>query len=60
VSLVLPWRLRAQFAARLSDLYAREVPAYATLLRVTQEVDADVVAERGPDAERLRGSAAPT
>jgi len=53
VSLVPPWRLRADFAARLSDVYGREVPAYATLLLLTQEVNADVVAERGRDAERL-------
>ena len=53
MSLLPPWRLRAAFAARLSDVYAREVPAYATLLQLTQEVNADVVAERGQDAQRL-------
>ncbi|TQS46215.1 VOC family protein [Cryptosporangium phraense] len=34
-------------------MYGREVPAYTTLLRVSAEVNADVLAERGADAERL-------
>lgn len=45
--------LRAEFARRLSLLYGREVPAYAALLQVSQEVNAAVLAERGDTAERL-------
>ncbi|MGA4841351.1 2-oxoadipate dioxygenase/decarboxylase family protein [Streptomyces sp. G45] len=48
-----PWRLRAAFAARLSALYGREVPAYATLVDVSREVNEDVLRERGAAAERL-------
>ncbi|WP_267885559.1 VOC family protein [Streptomyces sp. NRRL B-1347] len=48
-----PWQLRAAFAARLSDMYGREVPAYATLVDVAREVNEDVLRERGADAERL-------
>ena len=36
--------LRAQFAARLSILYSREVPAYSTLVQVTEQVNARVLA----------------
>ncbi|WP_336921080.1 2-oxoadipate dioxygenase/decarboxylase [Aquipuribacter sp. SD81] len=50
---VLPWQLRAAFARRLSDLYGREVPAYTTLLEVAHEVNSEVVARRGAEAERL-------
>jgi uncharacterized glyoxalase superfamily metalloenzyme YdcJ len=50
---VLPWQLRAAFARRLSDMYGREVPAYTTLLEVAHEVNAEVVAARGAEAERL-------
>ena len=46
------WQLRAQFAAGLSAMYAGEVPAYATLVEVTGQVNADYVA-RHHDAERL-------
>lgn len=45
--------LRTAFAARLSALYGREVPAYTTLVDVAREVNADVLATRGEDAERL-------
>jgi uncharacterized glyoxalase superfamily metalloenzyme YdcJ len=48
-----PWQLRAAFARSLSDMYGTEVPAYTTLLEVSHEVNADVVASRGADAERL-------
>ncbi|GGV39286.1 2-oxoadipate dioxygenase/decarboxylase [Streptomyces spectabilis] len=48
-----PWQLRAAFAARLSDMYGREVPAYTTLVDVSREVNEDVLRERGADAERL-------
>jgi uncharacterized glyoxalase superfamily metalloenzyme YdcJ len=45
--------LRARFAAALSTLYGREVPAYTTLVEVSQEVNAEVLAREGHDAERL-------
>jgi uncharacterized glyoxalase superfamily metalloenzyme YdcJ len=48
-----PWQLRAAFARSLSDMYGREVPAYTTLLEVSHEVNRDVVAAQGADAERL-------
>jgi uncharacterized glyoxalase superfamily metalloenzyme YdcJ len=53
VSFQEPWQLRAAFARSLSDMYGREVPAYTTLLEVSHEVNRDVVAARGADAERL-------
>lgn len=46
-----PWRLRARFAAGLSAMYAAEVPAYATLVEVSEQVNAGHVA-RHPGAER--------
>ncbi|MFC7960155.1 2-oxoadipate dioxygenase/decarboxylase [Rhodococcoides kroppenstedtii] len=45
--------LRTAFAARLSALYGREVPAYTTLVDVAREINADVLATHGEDAERL-------
>ncbi|MFI2754545.1 2-oxoadipate dioxygenase/decarboxylase family protein [Cellulomonas sp. P22] len=51
--LVEPWELRAAFARSLSDMYGTEVPAYTTLLDVAHEVNRDVLAARGADAERL-------
>ncbi|MFD4632437.1 2-oxoadipate dioxygenase/decarboxylase family protein [Streptomyces sp. NPDC058284] len=47
------WQLRAAFAARLSRMYGREVPAYTTLVDVSREVNEDVLRARGADAERL-------
>jgi uncharacterized glyoxalase superfamily metalloenzyme YdcJ len=47
------WQLRAAFAARLSAMYGREVPAYATLVDVSREVNEDVLRALGGDAERL-------
>ncbi|GAA3395095.1 VOC family protein [Cryptosporangium minutisporangium] len=47
------WELRAAFARALSDMYGREVPAYTTLLRVSAEVNADVLAKQGAAAQRL-------
>lgn len=47
------WQLRAAFARTLSDTYGREVPAYTTLVEVAQQVNADVLARNGADAERL-------
>lgn len=45
--------LRADFAARLSRMYGREVPAYTTLLEVSEEVNADHLRQEGREAERL-------
>jgi uncharacterized glyoxalase superfamily metalloenzyme YdcJ len=45
--------LRTRFAARLSNLYGAEVPAYRTLVEVSQEVNQRVIAREGADAERL-------
>jgi uncharacterized glyoxalase superfamily metalloenzyme YdcJ len=45
--------LRTRFAARLSSLYGAEVPAYTTLVKVSQEVNQRVMAREGADAERL-------
>ncbi|TAM72806.1 VOC family protein [Mycobacterium sp.] len=45
-------QLRALFAAGLSAMYAAEVPAYGTLVRVSEQVNADHVA-RHRDAERF-------
>jgi uncharacterized glyoxalase superfamily metalloenzyme YdcJ len=47
------WQLRAAFAARLSQMYGREVPAYTTLVDVSREVNEDVLHAQGADAERL-------
>lgn len=44
--------LRSRFAASLSELYGSEVPAYNTLVEVSHEINAEVLAKR-PDAERL-------
>lgn len=51
---ILPvWKLRARFAERLSELYGQEVPAYNTLVEVSQEVNERVMRAQGADAERL-------
>ncbi|MER5673722.1 2-oxoadipate dioxygenase/decarboxylase [Pseudonocardia alni] len=47
------WELRARFARSLSEMYGREVPAYTTLVEVSEEVNADVLGRDGADAERL-------
>ncbi|MET0448957.1 MAG: VOC family protein [Aeromicrobium sp.] len=44
--------LRARFARSLSELYGSEVPAYTTLVEVSESVNADVLASRD-DAERF-------
>ncbi|WP_443677728.1 2-oxoadipate dioxygenase/decarboxylase family protein, partial [Mycobacterium montefiorense] len=44
--------MRERFAAGLSAMYAGEVPAYGTLVEVTEQVNSDYVA-RNPGAERL-------
>lgn len=46
------WQLRAAFAAGLSRMYGAEVPAYATLVDVSAQVNRDHVAAT-PGAERL-------
>ncbi|WP_421841734.1 2-oxoadipate dioxygenase/decarboxylase family protein [Mycobacterium sp.] len=46
------WQLRANFAAGLSAMYAREVPAYHTLVEVTERVNQDYV-KTHPDAQHL-------
>lgn len=46
------WQLRAQFAAGLSAMYAAEVPAYRTLVEVSERVNADYAARHG-NAERF-------
>jgi uncharacterized glyoxalase superfamily metalloenzyme YdcJ len=50
---LVTWQLRAQLAAGLSAMYAGEVPAYATLVEVSEQVNSDYVAchagaERSP------------
>ncbi len=49
---LVTWQLRERFAAGLSAMYAGEVPAYGTLVEVTEQVNRDYVA-RHPGAERL-------
>lgn len=41
MSLIVQWQLRARFAQALSELYGTEVPAYTTLVEVSQEVNRD-------------------
>jgi uncharacterized glyoxalase superfamily metalloenzyme YdcJ len=48
-----PWQLRAAFAARMADVYGREVPAYTALVDACEEVNRDVLARDGAEAERL-------
>ncbi len=45
--------LRARFASRLSHLYGREVPAYTSLVEVSEEVNRRVLDRDGAEAERL-------
>jgi uncharacterized glyoxalase superfamily metalloenzyme YdcJ len=52
---LVTWQLRARFAAGLSAMYAGEVPAYATLVEVSGQVNADYVA-RHSGAERSPAS----
>ncbi|MDI6105848.1 VOC family protein [Actinoplanes sp. NEAU-A12] len=47
------WRLRAAFARDLSTMYGYEVPAYNTLVQVSEEVNRDVVHRDGAGAQRL-------
>ena len=45
--------LRARFARSLSDMYGREVPAYTTLVEVSEAVNTDFMDKMGAEAERL-------
>ncbi|MDH6279403.1 2-oxoadipate dioxygenase/decarboxylase [Prescottella agglutinans] len=45
--------LRSRFAAALSRMYGREVPAYTTLVDVTEQVNADFLAANPDTAQRL-------
>ncbi|CAM3040515.1 VOC family protein [Prescottella defluvii] len=45
--------LRSRFAAALSRMYGREVPAYTTLMEVTEQVNADFLAAHPDSAQRL-------
>lgn len=51
--IVTHWELRASFARALSDLYGTEVPAYTTLVEVSEEVNRDFQEEHPALAERL-------
>ena len=53
MTVVHQWKLRADFAKRLSTMYGREVPAYTTLVDVCHEVNTDVLTAGGDDAQRL-------
>ena len=53
MTFVPQWQLRAAFARSLSDMYGTEVPAYTTLLEVSHEVNADVMAADPAAAQRL-------
>lgn len=50
---VTPTELRSRLAAALSTLYGTEVPAYTTLVRTCEEINAEVIARAGESAERL-------
>jgi uncharacterized glyoxalase superfamily metalloenzyme YdcJ len=52
MSLVGRTELRARFARSLSALYGSEVPAYNTLVEVSEAVNTDVLAAMGAEAER--------
>ncbi|TFI42514.1 VOC family protein [Rhodococcus sp. 1R11] len=54
--LIQQWELRAAFARRLSTMYGSEVPAYNTLVDISQSVNDDVISEMGSAAERLGSS----
>jgi uncharacterized glyoxalase superfamily metalloenzyme YdcJ len=45
--------LRAQFAARMAAIYGQEVPAYTTLVEVSEAVNADALARDPGRAQRL-------
>lgn len=47
------WQLRARFAKALSEMYGKEVPAYTTLVEVSEEVNKRYMDSKGEAAERL-------
>lgn len=53
MTLVEQWELRARFARELSVMYGTEVPAYNTLVDVSNEVNRDYLRSNGAEAERL-------
>ncbi|MGW1160237.1 2-oxoadipate dioxygenase/decarboxylase [Streptomyces sp. NPDC002513] len=53
MSTISQWRLRAAFAARLSQMYGQEVPVYTTLVDVSRAANEDVLRVQGASAERL-------
>lgn len=53
MTIVNTTELRVRFAATLSDLYGREVPAYQTLVEVSAEVNRRYLEKNGADAQRL-------
>lgn len=53
MAFVETWELRARFARSLSDMYGEEVPAYTTLVDVSEEVNTRVMDKMGHEAERL-------
>lgn len=53
MTFIEPSQLRARFAENLSEMYGLEVPAYKTLVEVSQEVNARYIAKMGAKAERL-------
>lgn len=50
---VSQWELRARFAVALSEMYGEEVPAYTTLVDVSNEVNQRYLNRLGSEAERL-------
>lgn len=52
-TLIPLWKLRADFALSLAELYGNEVPAYNTLVDVSREVNERFIAKNGEVAERL-------
>lgn len=52
MTIVPTWQLRARFAAALSTMYGREVPAYTNLVDACADINASVVAARS-DAQRF-------
>lgn len=53
MSHVNQWELRAAFASALSAMYGEEVPAYTTLVEVSEKVNREYLDSHGDDGERL-------
>ena len=51
--IVAQHELRAAFAAHMSQMYGQEVPAYTTLVEVSEAVNRDFMDRLGSEAERL-------